>query len=136
MISRITIVFKPQPAVNDRVDSFDGEESTILTFEYKMDGPDLMFTVWVTFSMKFEQPLSKIDILKYPITYRIEIDTGGIIADSLFPPCQVAISTLVESLRWPEPWRKIPRNRIVCPPMEELRPDLQAVVDWYNSKLN
>ena len=136
MITRITIIQKPLPVVNDTVESFEGDESTKFTFEYQMDGRDLMLTVWVTFSMKFTQPLSKIDILKQIVTYRVEIDGGGITAESLYPSCQAAISMLVELLRFPAQWRKIPRDRIVCPPLAELEPDLQVVVDWYNSRLN
>jgi hypothetical protein len=137
MITHISVIRCEHPVVNDIVDRFDGTPHTVLTFDKEMDGADLIFTVYIAFFMEyFDEPRGKADIAKYFVTYKAEIDNGGIKAESLYEACRSSVGMLVEQLRFPAQWRKIPRMSIVCPTLLELKTGLQEVVDWYNSRLN
>lgn len=136
MIHKITILRNIRPIVREEIESFEGEDFTMLTFAQEMDGSALIFTVYVTYAILRPGAALKTDIAKYQVTYKVEIDGGSITSESLYPTCRTTVSTLVELLRFPAQWRKIPRNRIVCPPLKDVEKALQGVVNWYVAKLN
>lgn len=134
MVVGITVLRCLEPVVNEEIDSFDGEDSVVFAFDKEMDGKFLIFSANPTYSVVL--PDRKIDVAKYFATFQVETDGGGITPGSLYPACCSAVAMLVEILRFPAQWRKIPRNRIVCPTLSELEKGLLEVVDWYNAKLN
>lgn len=135
MIKSITVLRNIFPFINEPVVVLEEGDITTLSFEYERQLNDLVLTVTVTYEMANPPHSNRVEVAKYLTVYRCETD-GQLKADDLYPACLQTCHMLRELLRFPQQSSKIPRNRIVCPPLLELKQDLQKIADWFHSPLN
>lgn len=130
MVKSASMVYGGMPTGNPPDILYEEDDKTAVLVTGQRQGNNILITVTVIYSIKDPVLNKRFEVVKYTMQWLLETD-GTLTTRELYGACLPSVGNLVELLRFPLQWRKIPRNRIVCPPQEELERNLQDCVEEF-----
>lgn len=130
MVKAASIVYGGLPTGNPPEILFEEDDKTDVLVNCQRQGDNILVTVTVIYSIKDPIANKRSEVVSYKMQWLLETD-GTLSTRDLYGACLPSVANLVELLRFPAQWRKIPRNRIVCPPQLELERNLQDCVEEF-----